>query len=235
MKTIAQILVAALFSVLLFFAFWYGRLYEVKPVSAQDKTTTIGVILVGPVRDGGWSEAHYNSFEAIRQRMNLNVLYRESVNTQDGSVVRVIDELVREKAEMIFVLSFSYGQHLQESVKKYPGVKFFHAAGVVQGPNLATYFGRIYQARYLSGIVAGMQSKTGHIGFVGAHPIAEVVQGINAFTLLIRPSLFEIHAAYFTCASWKNFFTRSGDFSKACMWAVAAAFSLALVRTGTFV
>ena len=106
MKTIAQILVAALFSVLLFFAFWYGRLYEVKPVSAQDKTTTIGVILVGPVRDGGWSEAHYNSFEAIRQRMNLNVLYRESVNTQDGSVVRVIDELVREKAEMIFVRSF---------------------------------------------------------------------------------------------------------------------------------
>ena len=186
MKTIAQILVAALFSVLLFFAFWYGRSYEVKPVSTQGKTTTIGVILVGPVRDGGWSEAHYNSFEAIRQRMNLNVLYRESVNTQDGSVVRVIDELVREKAEMIFVLSFSYGQHLQESVKKYPGVKFFHAAGVVQGPNLATYFGRIYQARYLSGIVAGMQSKTGHIGFVGAHPIAEVIQGINAFTLGVR-------------------------------------------------
>ena len=56
-----------------------------------------------------------------------------------------------------------------------------------------------------------------------------------AATLLIRPSLFEIHAAYFTCASWKNFFTRSGDFSKACMWAVVAAFSLALVRTGTFV
>lgn len=52
--------------------------------------------LVGPVRDGGWSEAHYNSFEAIRQRMNL-VLYRESVNTQDGSVVRVIDELVRKR------------------------------------------------------------------------------------------------------------------------------------------
>ena len=186
MKNIIQILLAALFSVLLFFVFWYGKSYEVKPDSAPDKTTTIGVIMVGPKRDGGWSEAHYNSFEAIKQRMKLNVLYRESVNTQDGSVIQVIDGLVQEKAEMIFVLSFSYGQHLQESVRKYPNVKFFHAAGVVQGPNLATYFGRIYQARYLSGIVAGMQSKTGHIGFVGAHPIAEVIQGINAFTLGAR-------------------------------------------------
>ena len=60
-------------------------------------------------------------------------------------------------------------------------------------------------------------------------------EAVRLLQLLIRPSLFEIHAAYFTCASWKNFFTRSGDFSKACMWAVVAAFSLALVRTGTFV
>ncbi len=186
MKTIVQILVAALFSVLLFFAFWNSRLYEFKPIRTQDKSTTIGVILVGPARDGGWSEAHYNSFEAIKTQMNLKVLYRESVDTQDGSVIPVIDDLAREKVEMIFVLSFNYGRHLQEAAKKYPGIKFFHAAGVVQSQNVATYFGRIYQARYLSGIVAGAQSKSGHIGFVAAHPISEVIQGINAFILGVR-------------------------------------------------
>lgn len=53
--------------------------------------------------------------------------------------------------------------------------------------------------------------------------------------LLIRPDLSVIHAAYFTRASWKNFLTRSGDFSNACMCSVAAVFSLALVRTGTLV
>ena len=54
-------------------------------------------------------------------------------------------------------------------------------------------------------------------------------------TLLIRPDLSVIHAAYFTRASWKNFFTRSGDFSNVCMCSVAAAFNLTLVRTGTLV
>ena len=53
--------------------------------------------------------------------------------------------------------------------------------------------------------------------------------------LLIRPLLSVNHAAYFTCESWKYFFTRSGDFSSVCMCSVAAAFSLALVRTGTLV
>jgi len=53
--------------------------------------------------------------------------------------------------------------------------------------------------------------------------------------LLIRPDLSVIHAAYFTRASWKNFLTRSGDFSNDCMCSVAAAFNLALVRTGTLV
>ena len=54
-------------------------------------------------------------------------------------------------------------------------------------------------------------------------------------TLLIRPDLSMIYAAYFTRVSWKNFRTRSGDFSSVCMCSVVAAFSLALVRTGTFV
>ena len=53
--------------------------------------------------------------------------------------------------------------------------------------------------------------------------------------LLIRPDLSVNQAAYLTRASWKNFFTRSGDFSRTCMCSVVAAFSLALVRTGTFV
>ena len=40
--------------------------------------------------------------------------------------------------------------------------------------------------RYLSGIVAGMQTETNEIGYVAAFPIAEVNRGINAFTLGVR-------------------------------------------------
>ena len=44
----------------------------------------------------------------------------------------------------------------------------------------------MYQARYLSGIVAGMKTKTNELGYVAAFPIPEVVRGINAYTLGVR-------------------------------------------------
>jgi len=68
----------------------------------------------------------------------------------------------------------------------------------------------------------------------GSTVVGKLLPG-DAAVLLIRPDLSVIHAAYFTRASWKNFLTRSGDFSNACMCSVAAVFNLALVRTGTLV
>ena len=49
--------------------------------------------------------------------------------------------------------------------------------------NVSTYFGRIYQARYLSGMVAGAMTKNNSLGYVAAYRIPEVVRGINAYTL----------------------------------------------------
>lgn len=70
--------------------------------------------------------------------------------------------------------------------KEYPDVKFFHCSGVNTADNVSTYFGREYQGRYLTGIVAGMKSKTGKIGYVAAFSIPEVVRSVNAFTLGVR-------------------------------------------------
>ena len=44
----------------------------------------------------------------------------------------------------------------------------------------------MYQARYLSGLVAGSMTKTNKIGYVAAHPIPEVIRGINAFALGVK-------------------------------------------------
>ncbi len=44
----------------------------------------------------------------------------------------------------------------------------------------------MYQPRYLSGLVAGKMTKSNFIGYVAAHPIPEVIRGINAFTLGVR-------------------------------------------------
>ncbi|MDR0448138.1 MAG: BMP family ABC transporter substrate-binding protein, partial [Treponema sp.] len=50
-------------------------------------------------------------------------------------------------------------------------------------PNVSTYFGKIYQALYLSGVAAGYKTESKKIGYVAAFPLPEVIRGINAFTL----------------------------------------------------
>ncbi len=70
--------------------------------------------------------------------------------------------------------------------KKYPDIYFAHGTGYKSnGKNFVNYFGRIYQARYLSGIVAGMNTKTDKLGYVAAMDSSnsEVTGGIDAFAL----------------------------------------------------
>ena len=73
-----------------------------------------------------------------------------------------------------------------EVAKEFPKVKFEHCAGYKTAENMATYFGRIEEARYLSGIIAGKATKSNKIGYVAAFPIPEVVRGINGFTLGLK-------------------------------------------------
>ena len=93
---------------------------------------------------------------------------------------------MEQNCKIIIANSFGFGDAVTAAAEKYPEIYFLHATGVGEGKNLSTYFGRMYQIRYVSGIVAGLQTETGKIGYVAAFPISEVNRGINAFTLGVR-------------------------------------------------
>ncbi len=65
---------------------------------------------------------------------------------------------------------------------------FYCISGENKENNCTTYFARMYQARYLAGIVAGASSKTGLLGYVTAMPIPETIRSINAYALGARKS-----------------------------------------------
>ncbi len=148
------------------------------------ETTKVGVILNGSIADRSWSQSHYEGLEETAKDLNLAVYYAE--NTEVEAVTGVIDAFVEDGCKIIIANSFEFGEAIKIAAENYPEIYFFHATGVGEGKNLSTYFGRMYQIRYLSGIVAGMQTQTNEIGYVAAFPISEVNRGINAFTLGVR-------------------------------------------------
>ena len=85
-----------------------------------------------------------------------------------------------------YVGSQTKNAEIAEMAEEYPDVYFSHGTGYMSnGRNFNNYFGRIYQARYLSGIVAGMNTTTNKIGYVAAmdNSNSEVTGGIDAFAL----------------------------------------------------
>ena len=74
----------------------------------------------------------------------------------------------------------------EEFAEKYPDIYFANATGYLSnGKNFTNYFGRIYQTRYLSGIVAGLKTKTNKIGYVSAMGTdnSECTGGVDAFAI----------------------------------------------------
>jgi basic membrane protein A len=108
-------------------------------------------------------------------------------NVPEGpDAARVIRDYAQQGYDMIFTTSFGYMDPTLEVAQEFPDVLFEHCSGYKTADNMSTYFGRIYQPRYLSGIVAGEMTEVNKIGYVAAFPIPEVIRGINAFTRGVR-------------------------------------------------
>ena len=153
--------------------------------TSASKEMVAGFIYIGPVGDHGWTYAQDKGRQMVVENLGIRTIYKESV-PEGPEVKDVIRNMIDQGAKIIFAGSFGYMDYVEEVSKEYPEIKFLHCSGYKMTDNMGNYFGRMYQARFLSGLVAGMKTKTNKIGYVAAFEIPEVIRGINAFTLGVR-------------------------------------------------
>lgn len=153
---------------------------------AFSKDIKAGFIYVGPVGDGGWTYAHDHG-RIMMEKLPFvkKSTYVESV-PEGSDAARVITSLAKKGHNLIFTTSFGFMDPTIDVAEKFKDVIFMHCSGYKTAENVGTYFGRMYEPRYLSGIVAGGMTKSNIIGYVAAFPIPEVIRGINAFTLGVK-------------------------------------------------
>jgi len=167
------------------------------------KRTKMAVIMNGSKNDHSWGESHYLGLKEAAEQLNLDIRFYE--NTQEDSLAEIVMErAIKAGARIVVANSFGFGKAILNVAEKYPQVKFMHATGLNKRTNLASFFGRIYQMRYLSGIVAGLMTRTNEIGYVAAFDISEVNRGINAFTLGVRRVNPEARVFVSWCHSWTD-------------------------------
>ncbi len=159
-----------------------------------DDDFKVGAIYINSKNDtAGYTYAHHNGITKAMEKLGLDpdtqLFIVDEVPEDKEQVLSAIDTLVGKGVHIIFGISFGYIDAMEEAAEKYPDVIFSHATGYKSNEtNFNNYFGRAYQARYLSGIAAGLKSlETGNnnVGYVAAFGTgyAETASGINGFAL----------------------------------------------------
>ncbi|HZU85152.1 MAG TPA: BMP family ABC transporter substrate-binding protein [Polyangiaceae bacterium] len=163
-----------------------------KPKASPDaQAMTVGFIYVGPKDDYGYNQAHAEGAREVAKLPGVRVREEENV-PETVAVQKTMESMINlDSVKLLFPTSFGYFEpHILVEAAKFPDTTFLHCGGLYDETkhpkNVGSYFGYIDEAEYVSGIVAGMTTKSNKLGFIAAKPIPQVLRNINAFTLGAR-------------------------------------------------
>ena len=161
-----------------------GRLAAGAPLVA-------GFIYNGPKNDLGYNQSHADGKATLRDLHWLKAIEEASVPETVAAEESMRNMIVQDGASVVFATSFGHFDPFTIDVaRENPRVQFFHCGGMYDEKkhpgNIGIYFGFIDEVEYLSGMLAGMSTKTGKLGFVAAKPIPQVLRNINSFTMGAR-------------------------------------------------
>lgn len=159
------------------------------PIAKED--IKVGVLhITDPAEGSGYTYTHDIGIQGMQKNLGLadgQIVRKNNVSDSDEVAIQTaIEELIEDGCNIIFATSWGYMETCAAYADEYPEIIFSHGTGYMgNGKNFNNYFGRIYQARYLSGIAAGLKTETNKIGYVASwgKDNSEVTGGLNAFAM----------------------------------------------------
>lgn len=188
--------IALILVVIILLIFYYGK--------EKKNTVTVGMVLSGSIDEPGWNSHHYEGLKSAIEGLDVELIVKENVPELTGECEQAVSELINEGAELIILGSLNYQDEVSGLINQNPQISFYGCSSSEDGANVSTYFVRAYQARYLSGIIAGKQTESNKIGYVAAMPNSEVNRGINAFTLGVQSVNPDAEVYVIWTGSWND-------------------------------
>ena len=161
--------------------------YKREAIAKED--LKIGFVHISDASDMGYTYNHELGTKEMQEALGLEddqIITKYNV-PEDSECETALRELAEAGCNIIFATSFGHEDYVMEVAADYPEIEFCHATGVQASSsdmkNVHNYFASIYEARYLAGIAAGLKTQSNKLGYVAAHPFAEVISGYTAFYL----------------------------------------------------
>ena len=199
-------------------------------ITGDPSAIKVGVVLIGDENEG-YSYSHIKGIENAAAALGIaksQILWKYSI-AEDSACGDAITDLVQQGCDIIFTNSYGHQSYAEQAAREYPDVTFVAMTGDTAKkaglPNFCNAFTKIYEARYVSGVVAGLKlkelidkgeltkekrpenfDKNGNIkiGYVGAYNYAEVVSGYTSFYLGIKSVVNNVVMQVQYTNSWFN-------------------------------
>uniref|UniRef100_UPI004026F579 BMP family ABC transporter substrate-binding protein n=1 Tax=Lachnospira sp. TaxID=2049031 RepID=UPI004026F579 len=159
------------------------------PISGGDsnKKLKVGFIYEKTPQTSEWCYAH----ELGRQY--IDETFGKQIETVSITNVRpkiddydAIQKLIDENTDLIFVTSSAMMYASLKQAIAHPKAKILNCSLNISHKYIRTYYTRIHEAKYLTGLIAGVMSKSDRIGYVAGCPLYGVMANVNAFAMGVK-------------------------------------------------
>ena len=96
---------------------------------------------------------------------------------------RLLDLAVAEGAQLVFTTTPQLAHATTRAAIRHRKVRFLNCSVDVPYSSIRSYYARVYEAKFITGAIAGAMADHDHIGYIGSSPIYGVPASINAFAL----------------------------------------------------
>lgn len=147
----------------------------------------VGFVHYGTALTSDWTYAHDLGRLYLEDQMGTTLTTKvyDGIRTGDGSMA-AIEQAVSEGCQVIFTTSPRFLNSSIRASIRYPEVKILNCSLNTYSGHLRTYYGRLYEAKFLVGMLAGILSGSGRIGYMADFPIFGTAASINAFALGVQ-------------------------------------------------
>ena len=160
----------------------FSRLHN--PIAFQAPSLKVGFVYEKSADTSAWTYAHDFGRGELEEHFGGRVTTLCYDNVQpDVNGDEILEKAVADGCDVIFTTTPKLiGASLKASLA-HPEVKIVNCSLNMSHPSIRTYYGRIHEAKFLLGAIAGALADDNKIGYVATYPTYGMIAAINAFAL----------------------------------------------------
>ncbi len=160
-----------------------GIISRIISTATGEKLNVAFVHQLDPARST-WVLGHEEGREYLERALGDKVAVRSYYDANTPALAEeLIDRAVSEGAQVVFTTAPLLSRATLKAAVKYPKVRFLNCSVDQPYSSLRTYYGRMYEAKFITGAIAGAMAQNDRIGYIASYPIFGVPASINAFAL----------------------------------------------------